>query len=239
MAFTIQALMVLLTLSEQAERYKDMSKYAIELIDFPGRPPLTEKQRNFLSVAYKNVVGAKRSAWRVISSIEDKGSYDSDIVTEYRKGIEKELLELCVEVIGLLDERLLKEDNDTEGKVFYLKMKGDYLRYMAEVITGNERSSLANRIYDAYNEATEAATDLANTHPIKLGLALNYSVFYYEIENNAQKAVELAKRAFDVAIAELDNLKEDHYKDSTLIMQLLRDNLTLWTSDKNEGEETE
>jgi len=41
----------------------------------------------------------------------------------------------------------------------------------------------------------------------------------------------LAKTAFDDAIAELDTLSEESYKDSTLIMQLLRDNLTLWTSD--------
>ena len=45
------------------------------------------------------------------------------------------------------------------------------------------------------------------------------------------RACHLAKQAFDEAIAELDSLSEDSYKDSTLIMQLLRDNLTLWTSD--------
>lgn len=76
---------------------------------------------------------------------------------------------------------------------------------------------------------------MAPTHPIRLGLALNYSVFYYEILNNPEKACSIAKTAFDGAIAELDNLREDQYKDSTLIMQLLRDNLTLWTSDAQDG----
>lgn len=74
-------------------------------------------------------------------------------------------------------------------------------------------------------------TELPPTHPIRLGLALNFSVFYYEILNSPDRACRLAKAAFDDAIAELDTLSEESYKDSTLIMQLLRDNLTLWTSD--------
>jgi len=71
---------------------------------------------------------------------------------------------------------------------------------------------------------------LAPTHPIRLGLALNYSVFQYEVQGKLKEACDLAKKAFDDAIAELDTLDEESYKDSTLIMQLLRDNLTLWTS---------
>ena len=79
----------------------------------------------------------------------------------------------------------------------------------------------------AYKKATEEGKSMPPTHPIRLGLALNFSVFYYEITNSPSQACDLAKRAFDDAIAELDTLKEDSYKDSTLIMQLLRDNLTV------------
>ena len=86
--------------------------------------------------------------------------------------------------------------------------------------------------------ATDVAqTELTPTHPIRLGLALNFSVFYYEILNSPDRACHLAKQAFDDAIAELDSLSEESYRDSTLIMQLLRDNLTLWTS--SEGNEAE
>src|SRR5690242_5947881 len=82
--------------------------------------------------------------------------------------------------------------------------------------------------------ATDVAqTELTPTHPIRLGLALNFSVFYYEILNSPDRACHLAKQAFDDAIAELDSLSEESYRDSTLIMQLLRDNLTLWTSSDN------
>ena len=82
-----------------------------------------------------------------------------------------------------------------------------------------------------WQNATDVAqTELTPTHPIRLGLALNFSVFYYEILNSPDRACHLAKQAFDDAIAELDSLSEESYRDSTLIMQLLRDNLTLWTS---------
>lgn len=114
-------------------------------------------------------------------------------------------------------------------------MKGDYHRYLAEFQTGDVRKDSAAKALEAYSAASSIAnSDLPPTHPIRLGLALNFSVFYYEILNSPDRACQLAKQAFDDAIAELDTLSEESYKDSTLIMQLLRDNLTLWTSDQPE-----
>merc|ERR1712190_482524 len=116
-------------------------------------------------------------------------------------------------------------------------MKGDYYRYIAEYKTGEDKNKAANDADGAYKEASKVAEkELAVTHPIRLGLALNYSVFQYEVLSNPDEACKLARTAFEESIAELDNVSEDSYKDSTLIMQLLRDNLTLWTSD-GEGQE--
>merc|ERR1712232_1175515 len=90
----------------------------------------------------------------------------------------------------------------------------------------------------AYNQAmTWATKELVVTHPIRLGVALNFSVFHYEVLGNPEEACKMARTAFEHAIAELDNVAEESYKDSTLIMQLLRDNLTLWTSDQEGGAE--
>lgn len=113
---------------------------------------------------------------------------------------------------------------------------GDYHRYLAEFATGDKRKDSADKSLAAYKAASDVAmTELPPTHPIRLGLALNFSVFYYEILNSPDRACHLAKQAFDDAIAELDTLSEESYKDSTLIMQLLRDNLTLWTSDMQDS----
>merc|ERR1712144_198070 len=94
----------------------------------------------------------------------------------------------------------------------------------------------ANNAKGAYDDAMGAASEMGVTHPIRLGLALNFSVFHYEVLNNPDEACKMARTAFEDAIAELDNVSEDSYKDSTLIMQLLRDNLPLWTSDQEQGQ---
>jgi len=228
-------------LCEQAERYDDMADYMRQVTE--SGIELINEERNLLSVAYKNVVGARRSSWRIISSIEgkcDKGEKKHAIATEYRQKVESELKEICDVVLKLLDEQLIPKASTGESKVFYLKMKGDYFRYLAEVEVGDARKEIMSNSQVAYKDAFDVAQkEMPPTHPIRLGLALNYSVFYYEILCDPEKACELAKNAFDDAIAELDTLSEDSYKDSTLIMQLLRDNLTLWTSDNNDGEDAE
>ncbi|XP_035660005.1 14-3-3 protein zeta-like isoform X1 [Branchiostoma floridae] len=217
-------------LAEQAERYDDMAQ-AMKLVTECTEAGLSNEERNLLSVAYKNVVGARRSSWRVISSIEGKTEGGSEnklkMAKEYRAKVEKELEEICQDVLNLLDKHLIPRADSAESKVFYLKMKGDYYRYLAEVASGTKRDEVVRESQTAYQSAFDISkTDLQPTHPIRLGLALNFSVFYYEILNAPDKACHLAKQAFDDAIAELDTLNEDSYKDSTLIMQLLRDNLT-------------
>merc|ERR1712173_393861 len=204
---------------------------------------LSVEERNLLSVAYKNAVGSRRAAWRIISSVEQKekskgNDEQSKYAKEYCGKVEAELQKICDGILGLLDSSLIPKASNGESKVFYQKMKADYYRYIAEFSTGDAKSKAAENARLAYQEASNVAeTDLAVTHPIRLGLALNYSVFQYEVLANPDEACKMAPTAFEDAIAELDNVAEDSYKDSTLIMQLLRDNLTLWTSDQEGGGE--
>merc|ERR1712150_94972 len=182
------------------------------------------------------------SSWRGISSLHFKtegSERKQQMAKEYREKVEKGLRDICQDVLGLLDKFLIAKASNAESKVFYLKMKGDYFRYLAEVAIGDAKAAATDDSRKSYQEAFDIAkSKMQPTHPIRLGLALNFSVFYYEILSSPDRACHLAKQAFDDAIAELDTLNEDSYKDSTLIMQLLRDNLTLWTSDTaGEGED--
>merc|ERR1712224_850092 len=198
---------------------------------------LSVEERNLLSVAYKNAVGSRRAAWRIITSVEQKekskGNEDNaKWAKEYCSKVEAELQKICDTILGLLDGDLIKQAGSGESKVFYQKMKADYYRYIAEYKDGQAKTDAAEAARAAYADAQAVAEkDLAVTHPIRLGLALNYSVFQYEVLGQPDEACKMARTAFEDAIAELDNVAEDSYKDSTLIMQLLRDNLTLWTSD--------
>jgi len=245
--FTRDELVMVAKLSEQAERFEDMAKSmrrVTEMLSDSTPNELTTEERNLLSVAYKNVVGARRSSWRMFSMIEakekDVGSPKGSLTMKFRGVIEKELNDICEEVLQLLDKFLIPNATSDESKVFYLKMKGDYYRYRAEYTEESKKKDVQDQAEAAYTEAMDnAKANMQPTHPNRLGLALNFSVFFYEIQNAPDKACHLAKQAFDDAIAELDSLDQESYKDSTLIMQLLRDNLTLWTSDSQQEEQVE
>jgi len=227
-----KALVSLARTAETAERYEDMCKCMSELVKCSavGKWDLTVEERNLLSVAYKNVIGARRASWRTLNADEHK---DDELIKKYKKQVESELEVICKEVLSLLEDYLVKNNvEENESRVFYLKMTGDYYRYLAEFIPDRKYHENAANFYE--QALALAEKKLTPTHPIRLGLALNYSVCFYEVLKNKKKACDLAKNAFDQAISKLDKLDEASYKDSTLIMQLLRDNLTLWTSDQTE-----
>jgi len=234
----IKKLVELVRVAETAERYEDMCKFVEKLVKMKSEKgeDLDVDERNLLSVAYKNVVGAKRASWRTLAGGFDEA--DEELLKKYKTIVENELEAICQEVLSLLKDHLCKnvKGNGDETEVFYLKMCGDYYRYLSEFKTDDKEVKANAEKY--YREAMDVAeANLNETHPTRLGLALNFSVCYYEILKEPEKACDLAKKSFDAAIEKLDTLQDSSYKDSTLIMQLLRDNLTLWTSSQDDGDD--
>jgi len=232
---TNDKLLELVRLAENSERYEDMCKFIKKLVESKSAEgkDLDVEERNLLSVAYKNVVGQKRAAWRTLNGGFEE--MDEQLIEKYKKLVEDELENVCKDVLDILTNFLLKgvSGHNDETEVFYYKMAGDYYRYLAEF---RDSDDIKNKAKEYYTKAMDiATTSLPETHPTRLGLALNLSVCYYEILKEPEKACELAKKAFDSGIAKLDTLNDASYKDSTLIMQLLRDNLTLWTSEQEEN----
>jgi len=183
-----EKLISLARITEQAERHEETIKYMEEIVKMK-KEDLTVEERNILSSAYKNCVSSRRNAWRSIYGVEVKEKNNKSkflyLVTDLKTTLENELNNLCGKVLNLIDEYLLKRATSDESKVFYLKMKGDYYRYLAEFSTGEKNKEVANNSMKSYKEANELAIKLHCTNPIKLGLALNFSVFFYEVMNDS------------------------------------------------------
>merc|ERR1711976_506152 len=123
---------------------------------------LSVEERNLLSVAYKNAVGSRRAAWRIISSVEQKekskgNDEQAKYANEYCKKVEGELQKICDTILGLLDKNLIPKASNGESKVFYQKMKADYYRYIAEFSDGDAKSKAAESAREAYEAAKVVA----------------------------------------------------------------------------------
>jgi hypothetical protein len=144
---------------------------------------------------------------------------------------------ICDDIQNVLDKYLVPNSKDSENKVFYLKLKGDYYRYRAEFSSGGENEKATELAEKAYKDAYEIAeTDIPISNSTRLGLALNFSVFYYEIRMLKEEACMIAKNAFEEAIKILDDLEKSKAKDTILIIQLLKENLILWNNEMNDEE---
>ncbi|XLS56351.1 hypothetical protein HN51_006106, partial [Arachis hypogaea] len=224
--------------AQAAERYKEMVDFMkTPVLSITPAAELTEEERNLVSSAYKNMIGPLRTGWCIVSAIEKKENDGEDekraaIARAYKLDLESKMLGVCNDILGLLESNLLPSAAASDSRVFYLKMKGDYIRYLLKFAVGDDRKISADAAMEAYTAAQDiAVVDLAPSSPIRLGLILNFSVFCHEILNEPDKACDMAKQGIEEAIAEIKTLAEPPNKDTTLIIQLLRDNLSSWTTE--------
>lgn len=237
--FSREDFIYLSKMAEQCERYDEMLGFVRKFVSM-GDSLLTPDEKHVFAAAYKNAVGNRRAELRVLTVIEQKEQRKGNLaeetlghISKYMKTIEEELSALCYELIRLIDDRLLQNSKSPNNEIYFKKMKGDYYRYLAELMSAQEDNvAIVENCARCYAEADKIAkSSLPPTHPLRLGLQLNMSVFEYEIQQQPNKAVKIATTALDEAFANIDKIKEENFKESTLIMQLLRDNLTLWSQD--------
>lgn len=248
--YSFENLVYCARICDQIEQFDWMMIYVDEVIS--RCQALNFDEWNMVSVAFKNNVGPARTSWRISDSIcrRETGknplasnSSQIECAKRIKKQCEKRVVKLCKEILDRLENKIMKVESDVHAQIFYLKMQGDYYWYIAEVqidsvATDDEKWELnsVKMAKTSYEKATTMAyANLTTTDPVRLGLDLNFSVFFYEILKDAKKACEIAKLSFDNAIYEIENIADDHYKDTTTIMQLMRDNLNLWSAEIEEG----
>lgn len=201
---------------------------------------LSKEERNLFVAAYKHQIGSRRASWRIITSIIQRDETKNINVhllpkaKEFQMNIENEIATIIDDALQLIDNHILPNSKTIENQVFFLKMQGDYNRYLAELSAQTEAT---NRAQQAYTTATNLAkTGLTPTNPIRLSLALSFSVFYYEILKDTDTSLQISRTAFDEAIPLVDSLDEQAFKEAAEIMVFLRDSFSLRVCDDNDDE---
>ncbi len=228
----VEEYIFLARVAEQAERFEDMVDQLEHVLAEKGAD-VTSDERNLLSVAFKNLISSKRAACRTIAAIEQNPKYSkfAEALLTYKTGIESKLQDDCQRIIDMINNKVLSKACDGEPKAFFIKMVGDYYRYIAENAKGENLEKVKQSALAAYNEAN--SINLPPCNPIKLGLALNFSVFHYEAMKNHKAACDLADQSLQDALDKIDELEEDDFRDAKSIIELLKENLTLWREEED------
>lgn len=220
--------------AEQAGNYNDMKTF-LESYILNREEDISVDERNLLSIAYKSIFSSKRHCVRTLLAYEMKEKQNEtheylEYIVEYKKQLERELVELCENISRFIENNLKRHAKDDEAKVFYCKLIGDYYRYIAENIEDSKKNIYSDKCLKAYNDARDFAKELSCTNHVRLGLALNLSVFYYEVVNNQETGCQIAKEALDLVKKEIDSLDEndENNTDTFHIIEMLQENLNIW-----------
>ena len=233
-------------LSEEIQDYESLKLHVLQLIQTSVQ--LSDSERKLFLLAFKNCVGARRKAWRNLVQQERTMESSNALLPHlrlYRSEVELEIEQVCQEMLAAINKLLNvpKGVLNTNEMVFYYKLQGDYWRYLCEFRQGDQLEISSNEALKAYNDARDVVRGplgLVPADPQRLGLALNMSVFHYEILGNREEGLSLCRDVYESANYYL-NQEEDNQLDSFLIknakdvLQLLQDNLDLWEKEQAAG----
>lgn len=230
-----EELILMAKLYENTEKFNLMFDSINKFVELG--PTLTKDERILLNTGYKNIITNQRRAWRELIKVETsekKNKKKFQYAQELRLEVEEEILSKADKVLSMVENHLIKGAQDLESKVFFLKMKADFLRYKAEVKLDDEYVALHKQSAEVYAEAQKMAESLPVANTVRLGLILNYSVLMYEVALKKEAAISIAKAGYDEAMKIIDELDRNKSKETILLIQLLKENLSLWTNDNDE-----
>ena len=210
------------------------------------RPPdLLPRERELFFAAWQGLVLPKRNAWATVNEAlldlsgsrargsprAGRGVSEIAALATYVSTIEDEIRTACQQCLATLDTLLAGDGVSTESAMFYRQMQGDAMRYQLEVTRdAATKAELTSNALAAYTQATEGvdAAGLAPTNPVRLGLALNFAVFYHTTLQEPRQAVSIARKALDDAVKNLDEMETESYAATTRSMRQLSDALRAW-----------
>ena len=225
-------------ISEKAQRHDELLEDIKAVAKMSQE--LNTEERNLLGIAYKNVILPRRNSWKTLTTIEQYTASPNElkILRSYIQKVEEEIKMLCEDAIQILNDHLVTKARTTDEQVYYLRMKGDYYRYQAEFMLGESRESAVSNSALAYQNARDKSLALEPTHPTRLSLSLNYSVFIDTLLNDRRKAFKVAEEAYCDALDQIHEPVCNLCIQIPLILQLLEENLVLWVSQERDSLDT-
>lgn len=230
-------------LADEIQDFEVLKRCILQLVD--GDQPLSDSERKLFLLAFKNCVGTRRKAWRQLRKQEMEMESTDPLMTHlrsYKNQIELEIESVCKEILSAINKLLVDSNQQlvTQEKVFYLKLQGDYWRYLCEFRRGSQLEVSSSQALQAYNQARDAVqgpSGLSPCDPQLLGLALNMSVFHYEILGNRLEGLRLCRDVYQAAEQYLssENVDAQQERGAKVVLKLLRDNLGLWENEINTG----
>ena len=158
-------------------------------------------------------------------------SMESRLIKYTAQNIEGEIVEIIHGTALPVVDQMLRISDDYESRAFFLKLYGDLKRYLCEIAREDEKQELVEETKAIYDQAMHESENLFSTHPLRLATALNCSVFLAEVAHDLNTASDIAKASFEAALFDLQAIGEDKMHETLRVMQLLKDNVTLWGLD--------
>ena len=238
--YSREELIFLSKLYTKAELYKEVINFIKEFIKL--NPKIEKEECDIISTGFKNMISDKRASWFTLNSMEHKEKKKKrntvKEIKEIKNHIENEIRETCKELQDLVDKELLPKNEEDEILVFLYKLKADYFRYICEFAEGKEYEknlTEAEKYYKKAFEISEKQLPIINCNRVSLGL--NYAIFLYEIKKDKMTGFDLAQNTFKESMKFIDDLEKPKYRDTLLIIQLLKENIIFWNSEMGDEEE--
>jgi 14-3-3 protein epsilon len=222
----------LANISLQLGNIEDAVHYAEEMTTY-SETMLDKKQQKILLGAFNLYLVPLRTSWRQLCQYETEEKVAKKMINEIKLQKEEKIKNTCEKVIKLISEFILKKKLTDKEEALFTKVKADHYRYMAEITTGHELYINKQNAFNCYKEAYTKAEHFEDLDATKLNIALNYSVFLYEILNKRINSFFYAKEALYKALRALKDCNEEELtnedmRDTLMIIEVLNKNVEDW-----------
>ena len=225
-------------LNDLIENYGEIFEYLKELSN--TKIDLQLDELDLITRCTKCYIGHKRGQYRKILTMIDKDKIvdnqkNYSLLEILRKKLSKEILQLCNKTIEISQNFL--RNNPTFPKktqLYFTKTIADHYRYIYEI---NNEEDIKLKSKDYYEKSLQYIKECkyTSTETPYLTFYLNYSVFLHDTMKNTEEAIKVSKTCLYEALKDTEEIVDNSQKDIVLLCQMLKDNISLWKTEFNEG----